>query len=139
MTSRRSRTFGSELDAVSKAQLERGYRLVELLKQNLNSPMPVEEQVISIFAGTNGYLDDLPVTDVKRFEQELLEVFHTRHGAMLEEIRSKGTLPDGVRDAVAAFKGDFAPASARRPSLIRSRPMPTCSPRPKSDKTLATE
>ena len=54
-------TFGSELDAVSKAQLERGYRLVELLKQNLNSPMPVEEQVISIFAGTNGYLDDLPV------------------------------------------------------------------------------
>src|SRR4249919_621817 len=102
-------TFGSELDAVSKAQLERGYRLVELLKQPLNSPMSVEEQVISIFAGTNGYLDDLPVTEVKRFEQELLEVFHTRHGAMLEEIRSKGTLPDGVRDAVAAFKGDFAP------------------------------
>ncbi len=54
-------TFGSELDAVSKAQLERGYRLVELLKQPLNSPMPVEEQVVVIFAGTRGYLDDVPV------------------------------------------------------------------------------
>ena len=53
-------TFGSELDAISKAQLERGYRLVELLKQPLNSPMPVEEQVVSIFAGTKGYLDDVP-------------------------------------------------------------------------------
>ena len=53
-------TFGSELDAISKAQLERGYRLVELLKQPLNSPMPVEEQVVSIFAGTKGYLDLYP-------------------------------------------------------------------------------
>ena len=53
-------TFGSELDAISAAQLARGYRLVELLKQPLNSPMPVEEQVVSIFAGTNGYLDDVP-------------------------------------------------------------------------------
>ena len=66
-------TFGSELDAVSKAQLERGYRLVELLKQPLNSPMPVEEQVVSIFAGTQGHLDDIPVADVRRFETELLE------------------------------------------------------------------
>ena len=64
-------TFGSELDAISKAQLERGYRLVELLKQPLNSPMPVEEQVVVVFAGTKGYLDDLPVRDVKRFESEL--------------------------------------------------------------------
>ena len=54
-------TFGSDLDAVSKAQLERGYRLVELLKQPLNSPMPVEQQVVSVFAGTAGVLDDLPV------------------------------------------------------------------------------
>ena len=132
-------TFGSELDAVSKAQLERGYRLVELLKQNLNSPMPVEEQVVSIFAGTNGYLDDLPVTDVKRFEQELLEVFRTRHGAMLEEIRSKGTLPDGVRDAVAAFKGDFAPGFGE---AAIADPLATDADalgEAESDKTLATE
>jgi F-type H+-transporting ATPase subunit alpha len=65
-------TFGSELDAVSAAQLERGYRLVELLKQPLNSPMPVEEQVVSIYAGTKGHLDSVPVADVRRFETELL-------------------------------------------------------------------
>ena len=67
-------TFGSELDAVSKAQLDRGYRLVELLKQPLNSPMAVEEQVVSIFAGTRGYLDDIPVADVRRFERRAARV-----------------------------------------------------------------
>src|SRR6195952_2653002 len=72
-------TFGSELDAISKAQLERGYRLVELLKQPLNSPMPVEEQVVSVFAGTKGYLDDLPVGEVKRFEADMLEWMRTRN------------------------------------------------------------
>src|SRR5215211_7192331 len=59
-------TFGSELDAVSAAQLARGYRLVELLKQPLNQPMPVEEQVVVIYAGTRGFIDDIPVVDVKR-------------------------------------------------------------------------
>ena len=66
-------TFASDLDAVSKAQLERGYRLVELLKQPLNSPMPVELQVLSVYAGTSGVLDDLPVNEVRRFETELHE------------------------------------------------------------------
>src|SRR5207344_822819 len=75
-------TFGSELDAVSKAQLERGYRLVELLKQPLNSPMSVEEQVVSIFAGTRGYLDDIPVGDVRRFEAEMLEYMRSRNAGM---------------------------------------------------------
>ena len=82
-------TFGSELDAISKAQLERGYRLVELLKQPLNSPMPVEEQVVSIFAGTKGYLDDIPVGDVRRFESELLEHMRSRHSAVLSGIRQE--------------------------------------------------
>jgi F-type H+-transporting ATPase subunit alpha len=105
-------TFGSELDKVSAAQLERGYRLTELLKQNLNSPMPVEEQVVSIFAGTNGYLDDLPVDDVKRFEVELLDFIKARHGIVLETIRDKGTLPenDGLEDAVKAFAEQFEPS-----------------------------
>src|SRR5665811_719422 len=76
-------TFGSELDAVSKAQLERGYRLVELLKQPVNSPMPVEQQVVSIFAGTKGYLDDVATTDVVRFERELLEFVQSRHSGLL--------------------------------------------------------
>jgi F-type H+/Na+-transporting ATPase subunit alpha len=99
-------TFGSELDAISKAQLERGYRLVELLKQPLNSPMSVENQVVSIFAGTKGYLDDLPVGDVRRFESELLAHFQSRHGGLLDEIRTKG-IPAELGDAVQAFKDSF--------------------------------
>src|SRR6476661_1315580 len=104
-------TFGSELDAVSKAQLERGYRLTELLKQNLNSPMPVEEQVVVIFAGTNGYLDDIPVADVKRFEAELLEWFRNRHRDVLDGIRTSGALPEGdaIAGIVSAFKEQFQP------------------------------
>jgi len=100
-------TFGSELDAISKAQLERGYRLVELLKQPLNSPMPVQEQVVSIFAGTRGYLDDIPVSEVKRFETELLEHFRSRHSGLLEELRTKG-VPSELGDAVQAFKDQFS-------------------------------
>ena len=87
-------TFGSELDAASAAQLGRGYRLVELLKQGLNSPMPVEEQVISIYTGTNGHLDDLPVEDVQRFEAELLDALKTRHAGLLDEIRTTGSMPE---------------------------------------------
>src|SRR6266576_727866 len=87
-------TFGSELDKVSAAQLERGYRLTELLKQNLNSPMPVEEQVVSIFAGTGGYLDDIPVGDVKRFESEMHEYIRTRHPDILDSVRQTGALPE---------------------------------------------
>src|SRR3954451_2793588 len=102
-------TFGSELDAVSKAQLDRGYRLVELLKQNLNSPMQVEEQVVSIFCGTTGVLDDLPVDRVKQFESELLDTFRTRHADMLGQIRDSGALPDEAKltQAVADFKAQF--------------------------------
>jgi F-type H+-transporting ATPase subunit alpha len=103
-------TLGSELDKVSAAQLERGYRLVELLKQGLNSPMPVEEQVVVVFAGTQGYLDDIPVVDVKRFETDLLDFMHGRYGSLLDEIRSTGALPGGVKDAVEAFKAEFVPS-----------------------------
>jgi F-type H+-transporting ATPase subunit alpha len=106
-------TFGSELDRVSAAQLERGYRLTELLKQNLNSPMPVEEQVVVIFAGTSGYLDDIPVVDVKRFEIELLEYIRTRHSHILDTIRTTGALPDGdaLAEAVQTFKEIFEPSA----------------------------
>jgi F-type H+-transporting ATPase subunit alpha len=131
-------TFGSELDAVSKAQLERGYRLVELLKQPLNSPMPVEEQVVSIFAGTRGYLDDVPVADVRRFESELLDYMRTRNASMLDEIRTAG-VPDGLGDAVEAFKSQFlaAAASARQadPTATSAGEVGEAA----SQKTLATE
>src|SRR3954452_24615758 len=84
--------MGSELVKISQAQLDRGYRLTELLKQPLNSPMPVEEQVVSFIAGTCGYLDPIPVNDVKRFESELLEFVRTRHGDILDTVRSTGAL-----------------------------------------------
>ena len=102
-------TFGSELDDVSAAQLGRGYRLVELLKQPLNSPMPVEEQVVSIYCGTNGILDDLPAEQVRRFESDLLEDFRTRHVDLLDTIKSTGQLPEGDKLEVAIddFKARF--------------------------------
>ncbi len=107
-------TFASDLDAVSKAQLERGYRLVELLKQPLNSPMPVELQVLSVFAGTSGALDDLEVGDIRRFEGDMHEWFQARHGALVDSIRSTGALPAGdeLADAMADFKQTFAAALA---------------------------
>jgi len=116
-------TFGSELDAISKAQLERGYRLTELLKQNLNSPMEVEEQVCVIFAGTKGYLDDIPVTDVKRFEADLLDFLRARHSDVLATIRNTGKFPEGdaVADAIKAFKAEFSvggPGGAGGPAMM---------------------
>src|SRR6476661_4378276 len=107
-------TFASDLDAVSKAQLERGYRLVELLKQPLNSPMPVELQVLSVFAGTSGALDDLEVGDIRRFEGDMHEWFQARHGALVDNIRSTGALPAGdeLADAMADFKQTFGAALA---------------------------
>jgi F-type H+-transporting ATPase subunit alpha len=105
-------TFGSELDKISAAQLERGYRLTELLKQNLNSPMAMNEQVAVIAAGTGGYLDDIPVSDVKRFEADLLDYLRGRHTDLLDSIRTTGKMPDGesLEKAIAAFKDEFVPS-----------------------------
>jgi F-type H+-transporting ATPase subunit alpha len=102
-------SFGSELDKVSQAQLDRGYRLTELLKQPLRSPMPVEEQVVSIFAGTRGFIDDIPVGDVRRFESELLEYFRSEQSDVLSEIRESGKLPDEskITSAMDSFKQRF--------------------------------
>src|SRR6476469_5938429 len=132
-------TFGSELDAVSKAQLERGYRLVELLKQPLNSPMVVEEQVVSIFAGTNGYLDDIPVADVRRFEAELLEAFRTRYRDLLDHIANEKSLPDGMADAVSEFKQSFQVTSSDAPALDLTAVEAEELGEAESAKTLATE
>ena len=104
--------FGSELDKVSQAQLDRGYRLVELLKQGLNSPMPVENQVLSLYAGTRGYLDGIPVADVRRFEAELIEHFSTRHTDIVDGIRSTGAVPDekALDAGVKEFADRFVPS-----------------------------
>jgi F-type H+-transporting ATPase subunit alpha len=102
-------TFGSELDRVSQAQLDRGYRLTELLKQPQNEPLPVEEQVVVIYAGTHGLADSVPVEDVRRFETELREYLRGNHPELLETIRSTGKLPEeseldaAIRNFLEAF------------------------------------
>ena len=87
-------TFGSELDRTSQAQLDRGYRLTELLKQPQHDPVPVEEQVLVIYAGTHGWADQVPVSAVRRFESELREHFRANHAEVLKGIRESGKLGD---------------------------------------------
>ena len=134
-------TFGSELDAVSKAQLERGYRLVELLKQPLNSPLPVEEQVVVIFAGTKGYLDSLPVGDVRRFETELLQYMRGTHGSLLAGMRDnpKADVPAELGEIIAAFKERFVAASAAARAADPTATSADALGEAQSAKTLATE
>ena len=104
--------FASDLDATSKAQLERGARLVELLKQPQYQPMPVEEQVVSIFLGTGGYLDSVPAEDVRRFETELLDHMRASEEKLLATIRDTQKLTDETADALIEiinhFKKGFA-------------------------------
>ncbi|MCL6104757.1 MAG: F0F1 ATP synthase subunit alpha [Actinobacteria bacterium] len=103
-------TFGSELDKVSQAQLDRGYRLTELLKQPQGAPVPVEEQVIVIFAGVNGYIDDIELPKIASFEAELRIFFKTHYPDLLENIANTGTLgdEDRLRKGILEFKKDFA-------------------------------
>jgi F-type H+-transporting ATPase subunit alpha len=96
--------FGSELDAASLAQLERGRRVVEVLKQGQFSPMPVQDQVVAIFAVTEGHMDDVPVDEIGRFETDMLEYVGTRYSGLLASIRDSGTLPE---DELVAAISDF--------------------------------
>jgi len=104
--------FASDLDETSKAQLERGARLVELLKQPQYSPMSVEDQVIAIFLGTKGHLDSVPVADVSRFESEFIEHLKASKSAVLSEIHDTQKLSEGVaatlESTIADFKKGFA-------------------------------
>jgi F-type H+-transporting ATPase subunit alpha len=104
--------FASDLDATSKAQLERGARLVELLKQPQYHPLAVEEQVVSIFLGTGGYLDSVPVEDVGRFEAEFLDHVRASEEGILKEIRESKKLSDETSDklveVINQFKKGFA-------------------------------
>jgi F-type H+-transporting ATPase subunit alpha len=109
--------FGSDLDAASKAQLERGARMVELLKQGQYSPYSLERQIVSIWAGTSGKLDDVAVADIRRFESELLEFIGRERKAIFDVISETKQLEDdtvkSMEEAVAAFKKIFkATASA---------------------------
>jgi F-type H+-transporting ATPase subunit alpha len=99
--------FASDLDAASKAQLDRGARLVELLKQPQYTPYPVEDQVVSIYLGTGGHLDSVPVEDVARFERELLEHVKASHAGLLSDIRDTKKLSEETADKLAAVINDF--------------------------------
>ncbi|MGW1075213.1 F0F1 ATP synthase subunit alpha [Streptomyces sp. NPDC002537] len=103
--------FGSDLDAASKASLERGKRMVELLKQAQYAPYSTEDQVVSIWAGTTGKMDDVPVTDIRRFERELLDFLHREHKGLMTSIVEGGKMSDdtlqAVGDAIASFKQQF--------------------------------
>ncbi len=109
--------FGSDLDSASKAQLERGARMVELLKQGQYQPFPVEEQVVSIWAGTTGQLDDVPVADIRRFEREFLDHVRLEHKGILAGIVETGLLEQGTIDAltsaITGFKQGFTTADGK--------------------------
>jgi F-type H+-transporting ATPase subunit alpha len=111
--------FASDLDKASRDQLERGARMVELLKQGQYEPVPIERQVIAIWAGTNGYLDDVQVDDVARFEAEFLEHIDANHPQIAEHIREQGDLPEEVEqqltDAIKDFRRRFRPSEGAPP------------------------
>ena len=105
--------FASDLDEATQQQLARGERLVELLKQGQYVPWPVEEQVVSIFAGTHGYLDPLPIESIGRYQQELISWLKAERSSILADIVSKGKIDDDlekqIEDALKAFGDIFEP------------------------------
>ncbi len=105
--------FASELDKATQQTINRGLRLVEILKQEPYNPLPVEKQIVAIFAGTNGYLDDIPVEAVRKFEKELYAYLDSERPDVLKEIREKKAIDDDLRkkieDALKDFKSKFVP------------------------------
>jgi F-type H+-transporting ATPase subunit alpha len=99
--------FASDLDAATQRLLARGSRLTELLKQPQYSPLPVEEQVIAIFSGVRGYLDQIEVPDIGRFEQALLDEFRNKHGEILAKIRDEGEIPEETEKRMAEIMDDL--------------------------------
>jgi len=134
-------SFGSDLDDVSQRQLDRGYRLTELLKQGISSPMPVQEQVVSLMAGTRGYLDQIPVVDVLRFEKELLQHFTTQHSALLDDIVATGKIDDedAFEAKIKAFADNFAATNLDGPPPDASDPGDSHEELVDSDITLPEE
>ncbi len=118
--------FGSDLDAASKAQLERGARLVELLKQLQYQPFPMEDEVVSVWSGTTGKLDDVPLEDIKRFERDFLDYLKRDQKDVLDAIRSTSDLSDDsvtlLENAIIAFKQQFT-TSAGTPLVVNEAPV----------------
>ena len=117
--------FGSDLDAASKAQLERGSRLVELLKQGQYQPQSMEREAVSVWSGTSGNLDDVPVEDIRRFDAEFLDHVERNHNAIFESIRTTTDLSDdnisALEKAIGEFKKQFRTSAGN--SLINEAPV----------------
>ncbi|MEP3929990.1 F0F1 ATP synthase subunit alpha, partial [Rhodopirellula bahusiensis] len=107
--------LGTDLDPATQAELDRGYRMVELLKQPQYQPLSVAEQVISIYAGTNGHLDDVAVKEVQRFEKELLQYVHDKHSSLISDLTATPALSDEIAERIVAavkeFKTVYKPAT----------------------------
>lgn len=107
--------LGTDLDPATQAELDRGYRMVELLKQPQYQPLSVAEQVISIYAGTNGHLDDVAVKEVQRFEKELLQYVHDKHSSLISDLTATPALSDEITERIVAavkeFKTVYKPAT----------------------------
>ena len=99
--------FGTDLDETTLQQLERGRRLVELLKQNQYVPMPVAEQVVVIFAGVNGYLDDVDTGDILKFEKEYLDHMRSEHHDILDTIATQKVISDDLKDRLGKIVDEF--------------------------------
>jgi len=99
--------FGSDLDKASQAQLNRGSRLTELLKQGQFSPLPVEKQILTLYSGTGGYVDDLSLGQIRKFEEELYRFLDNAHQPLLAEIREKKSLDDTLRGKIDAVLKEF--------------------------------
>jgi F-type H+-transporting ATPase subunit alpha len=99
--------FGSDLDPGTQRQLNRGKRLTEILKQPQYQPLPVEKQVVIVYAATNGYLDSVPVEKLRQYEDDLYRVLDTRYGALLTSIREEKTLSDDIKKNLNAALDDF--------------------------------
>jgi F-type H+-transporting ATPase subunit alpha len=103
--------FSSDLDKATLAQIARGQRMVELLKQDQYVPMPVEDQVLLIFAGTNGFLDDIPVPSIRKFEKDFVKYLRDKKEDLRKELREKRVIDDDLRakigNAIEEFKKTF--------------------------------
>lgn len=108
--------FGSDLDAATQAKLNRGQRIVEVLKQPVHSPLKVEEQVMILYALTNGYLDKVEVSDIARYQGELFEFLHANHQDLFDAVISTGKLPDKdqLNKALDEFAEQFQPTAAAK-------------------------
>ncbi|MBI3399580.1 MAG: F0F1 ATP synthase subunit alpha, partial [Deltaproteobacteria bacterium] len=99
--------FGSDLDPATQRQLARGSRLVEILKQGQYKPLPVEKQVLIIYAATNGYIDGYPVAALKKYEEELYIFFDTRHPELIKELKEKKAIDDTIKPKLKKALDDF--------------------------------